>query len=99
MLMRLNLRTRKKEPSDCFKNHLAHTNEGIPMGIGCLGECLQVNSPVFSASSCNVNKVSSAVRIALELLLSKDGHDQTAISSTIHVQAIAVWQPCVFLAL
>jgi hypothetical protein len=26
--------------------------EGIPMGIGCLGECLQAYSPVFSASSC-----------------------------------------------
>jgi hypothetical protein len=29
------------------------------MGIGCLGECLQVYSPVFSASSCNVNRFQS----------------------------------------
>lgn len=37
-------RTKKKEPSDSLKNHLAHTNEEQTYGLYCglLGECLQI---------------------------------------------------------
>ena len=57
--MRAGLSKRKKEPSDCSKSHLAQTNEGNTYGDWVFGEMPSSYSPVFSASSCNVNRFQS----------------------------------------